>query len=62
MESFSTWEALLVGLLCLMLIFWRGRGIKAILEQSRNAKSDWIGLLMPIGFVVLFVIFLAIMV
>lgn len=62
MESYSTWEALLLGLLGLALIFWMKPGIKATLEQSRNAKSDWMGLLVPIGFVIMFVIFLIAMV
>jgi TRAP-type C4-dicarboxylate transport system permease small subunit len=62
MESYSTWEALLLGLLGLAFIFWMKPGIKASLEESRNAKSDWMGLLVPIGFVIMFVIFLIAMV
>jgi hypothetical protein len=62
METFSTWESLLLGTLVLLVIFWMRPGIKASIEQSRNAKSDWPGLLVPIGLVVLFVIFLIAMV
>ncbi len=62
MESYSTWEALLAGLFGLILIFWMKPGIKATLEQSHNAKSDWVGLLVPIGFVIIFIIFLIAMV
>lgn len=62
MESSSTWEALLAGLIGLAFIFWVGPGIKATLEQSSKAKSDWMGFLVPIGFVIMFVIFLVAMV
>ncbi|CAA9892614.1 conserved hypothetical protein [Candidatus Methylobacter favarea] len=62
METFSTWESLLLGAVVLLVIFWMGPGIKASLEQSRNAKPDWPGVLVPIGLVVLFVIFLIAMV
>jgi hypothetical protein len=62
METFSTWESLLLGAMVLLVVFWLGPGIKASIEQSRNAKSDWTGLLVPIGLVVLFVIFLIAMI
>ncbi|MDD5580335.1 MAG: hypothetical protein PHY16_13770 [Methylobacter sp.] len=62
METFSTWESVLLGAMVLLIIFWMGPGIKASIEQSKNAKPDWAGLLMPIGLVVLFVIFLIAMV
>ena len=54
MEAFSSWESLLLGVM--------KPGIKASLEQSKNAESDWGSLLLPLGFVVLFVIFLVAMV
>lgn len=54
----ATWESVLLGLLALGLIFWVGPGIKATLQQSKEAPKDWIGVLVPIGGVVLFVIFL----
>lgn len=62
MESGSTWEALLMGLVALMVIFWMGPGIKETLKRSQEAKPDWMGLLVPIGFVIMFVIFLVAMV
>jgi hypothetical protein len=57
MES-STWEALIVGLMVLALIFWRRRGIQARLAHSAQAETDWIGLLIPIAGVIAFVVFL----
>jgi hypothetical protein len=62
MESYSLGENLLLGLLVLGMIFWMGPGIKATLEKSRTAQTDWWGVALPIGFVVLFVIFLIAMV
>ncbi len=58
MESFSTWESILLGAMVLLVILWFRPGIKATWQQSQNAESDWMGLLLPLGLVVLFVIFL----
>jgi hypothetical protein len=62
MESYSLGESLLLSLLVLGILFWMGPGIKATLEKSRTAKADWMGLIVPLGFVILFVIFLIAMV
>ena len=58
MGSLSIWESLLLGAMLILILFWIGPGIKATMERSRNAEKDWGGLLLPIGGVVLFVIFL----
>lgn len=53
------WEKLIVGVLALLLVIWLRPGIKAALVQSRAAKEkDWRGALLPIVFVVLFVLLL----
>lgn len=62
MQSYSIWENLLLGLLVSGMLFWMGSGIKATMEKSRTAKSDWPAVVVPIGFVILFVIFLIAMV
>ena len=62
MESYSIGENLLLGLMVLGILFWMSPGIKATLEKSRTAKSDWMGVVVPIGFVIMFVIFLIAMV
>jgi len=55
----ETWEQILLGILALLLILWFRPGIKAALERSRRAEhKDWKAVLLPIGLVVLFVIFL----
>jgi hypothetical protein len=62
MEPLSTWENLLLGALAILMFFWMKPGIKAALEKSKTVKSDWLGLLIPLGLVVLFVLFLISMV
>lgn len=62
MESYSIWENLLLGLLVLGMLFWMRPGVKATMEKSRTAKSDWAAVVVPIGFVIMFVIFLIAMV
>ncbi len=59
----ATWEKILTGILVLMVLLWFRPGIKAIFEQSQQAQEkDWKGVLIPIGLVVLFVIFLLYMI
>jgi hypothetical protein len=53
------WEKILLGVLALLLILWFRPGLKAALQQSRQAEhKDWRGVLIPIGIVVLFVLLL----
>lgn len=58
----ETWEQLLIGALVVVMLFFWWPGIKATMERSREAEKDWAGLLLPIGIVVLFVLFLIAMV
>ena len=58
MEPMSIFEKILLGAMVLLLILWMRPGIKASMQQSREAKKDWRGVLIPIAFVVLFVIFM----
>lgn len=58
MQALSLWENIILAALLLLVIFWFRPGIKAALKRSRNAEKDWPGLLIPLGFVVLFVVFL----
>lgn len=60
--EFSLWENLLLGVMVVGIILWMRPGIKASMQQTREAKSDWMGVLVPIGFVVMFVVFLIAMV
>ncbi len=58
MDSIATWEKLLLGVLGLLVILWFSPGINKIIGVSRGAKSDWIGLAIPIVMVSLFVFLL----
>lgn len=58
MESPSTWESILIGLIALLVIFWFGSGIKATIERSKQTEADWGAVLLPLAVVVLFVFFL----
>lgn len=62
MEGPGWLEAILAGIIALLVIFMFRGGIKHTLEQSRNAPKDWQGALIPLALVVLFVIFLIMMV
>lgn len=58
MQPLSMWENILLGAFAILLIFWLKPGIKAALERSKTAKSDWPGLLIPLALVILFVLML----
>ncbi len=59
----SIWQGLLFGAAALLIIFLFKPGIKTAFQQSREAEDkDWLGVLFPIGLVVLFVILLLSMV
>ncbi len=54
----ETWEQVLIGVFALLVLLWFFPGIKTMLERSKEAEKDWTGLLIPIGLVVAFIIFL----
>jgi len=59
MNEMSMWEQIAIVLLAVGVIFLFRPGIKRAMEESRQAEEkDWKSVLIPIGFVVLFVIFL----
>ena len=58
MEPIATWEKLLLGVLALLVMLWFSPSINKMIEVSRGAKSDWIGLAIPIAMVSLFVVVL----
>ncbi len=62
MQPLSAWENVLLGAVALLLIFWMKPGIKAALERSKTAQSDWPGLLIPLALVILFIFLLIAMV
>jgi hypothetical protein len=58
----STLENLVLGALALLLLFWMTPGIKAAIARSKQTPADWQSVVLPIGLVVLFVLFLIAMV
>lgn len=53
------WEQIALGVLALVILFWWGPGAKRSLQHSRRAeKGEWMGVIIPIAVVVLFVLFL----
>lgn len=58
MEAPELWEKLLIGVLAVGIIFLFRPGIKATWERSQKATKDWVGFLLPIGAMVLFIILL----
>ena len=54
----SDWQILIFGSLLLLFLFIMQPGIKAAFSRSRQAKSDWQSVLLPIILVVFFVFLL----
>ena len=52
------WEKIVVGILAVLVLFWFFPGMRRQMEKSKDAPSDWGGVLLPLGAVVLFIIFL----
>ncbi len=50
------WEQVLLGLAAVVILFLFWPGAKAAMQKSREAENpDWMGALLPIGAVVLFI-------
>lgn len=55
------WDSILVFLIVLVILFFGRTSIKRMLEESRQAESkDWMGALVPIALVMIFVFLLII--
>lgn len=62
MEELSTTENIILSLLTLGILFFFIPSAKTALAESRKAKKEWAALLLPLGLVIAFVIFLIVMV
>lgn len=59
MDSIPTWEAMIIGILAVLLLFLWRPGIKQALKRSQEAEEkDWRAVLIPLALVILFVILL----
>ncbi|HIB62899.1 MAG TPA: hypothetical protein EYO51_07160 [Methylococcaceae bacterium] len=61
METLSMWENLVLGIIVsgVLLIFIPS--IRSSMIRNRDVPSDWKAVIVPIGLVVLFVVFLLVM-
>ncbi len=55
-------ENIILGALAILLLFWMQPGIKAALARSKHPPSNWPSVILPLGLVALFVLFLIAMV
>ncbi len=58
----SSMETVILGAMTILLLFWLRPGIKAAVARGKQAPADWRSLFLPLGLVVMFVIFLIAMV
>ncbi len=59
MEEFSLWEYVLAGIIAAGVLFFWGPGTRQRLKDSpKGSPQDWMTAVLPIGAVVLFVVFL----
>lgn len=61
-EGLATWEMIALGAIAVVVLLLFFPGLKTIIRDSREAEKDWPGLIIPIGVVVVFVIFLVMIV
>jgi uncharacterized membrane protein YidH (DUF202 family) len=54
----QTWEQVAIGAIILVILLWRLPKVSKAMEQHKDEPRDWVGVLIPIGVVVMFVIFL----
>lgn len=58
MGDVATWEKVVVAILAIGLVIWLYPSLKQSMARSKEAEKDWKGILIPLGVVVLFVVFL----
>lgn len=58
----SGMEMVVLSAITILLLFWLQPGMKAAIQRSRQGQADWRSVLLPLGLVVMFVIFLIAMV
>lgn len=62
MGDLSTLEALILGAIAILVVLWFRPGIRQIFRESAEAEErDWVGLLIPVALVALFVILLIVL-
>jgi hypothetical protein len=61
-SELSTAEMIVLSALAVLMVFWLQPGIKAAMARSKQASADWQSVVVPLGLVVMFVLFLIAMV
>jgi len=57
----AVWEQILLGITALVVLFLFWPGVKTAMQKSKEAENpDWLGALIPVGLVILFVILMII--
>ena len=55
----AMWEQIMLGIVAFAIFFFFWPGAKKAIEQSKQAENpDWMGALVPIGVVIVFVVLL----
>lgn len=57
-NGLQTWEQIALGAIVVAVLFFMVPRIKGAMARSEGQPKDWKGVLIPIGLVVLFVVFL----
>jgi len=52
------WEKIIIGILMLLVLLLFLPGTRNMIEASKDAPKDWKGFLIPMGAVILFIVFL----
>ncbi len=52
------WEQVALGAIILLVLLWQGPALLRASREKSDAPKDWMGALVPIGLVVLFVLFM----
>ena len=53
------WEKVLLGIAAVVILFLFWPGVKQAIEESKKVENpDWSSVLLPIGLVILFVVFI----
>ncbi len=54
----ALWEQVALGAIILLVLLWQGPALLRSARETQDGPKDWAGALVPIGLVVLLVLFL----
>lgn len=56
--TMELWEQIALGAIILLVLLWQGPALLRSSREQDDGPKDWMGALIPLGLVVLFVLFL----